>query len=53
MINLNNLENKNEIIDLSQILNIDDNYIGNFIGLISGCSSNKVKSLLNIFFSKS
>jgi hypothetical protein len=39
MINFKNQESKAEIIDLSQLLNIDESYIGNFIGLISGCSS--------------
>jgi hypothetical protein len=39
MLNLENLENKATSIDLAMLLNIDENYVTNLIGLISGCSS--------------
>jgi hypothetical protein len=48
MLNLENLENKATSIDLAMLLNIDETYVTNLIGLISGCSAANVKK--NFFF---
>jgi hypothetical protein len=46
MLNLENLENKAAAMDLAMLLNIDETYVSNFIGLITGCSATKVKILI-------
>jgi hypothetical protein len=53
MLNLENLENKAAAMDLAMLLNIDETYVSNFIGLITGCSATKVKIFIyKIFLDK-